>query len=437
MGILDQPGYSRGQAGAKFTSRALIGSALMGLRPCATRTRIVLSRDSAGTSQSDGVRLIRTSMTKHFFPDDAHNIRLIYGNTAWWNTLATNYPITVTAAFKIGGTLYQVTFGGKTSASIDPLGYTTSDPIAPMVSAGTWVELRTSVTVTTGNKFPAALVVSSNGGVAEAYFDDSDQTMVGSPAWNGTTGTAIYGPAAIVGFVPNPARPSVLLDGDSILQGWGDSTVQIPYDAGWGCKAMANQFSYLQASLYGDSAANFTVPWLRDRGKFGGCTDYVISALGSNDFYVNARTATQVQADVISRWRFYADKGSRVIATTITPRTTTTDAYATVANQTVSDVTKNGYRVTYNNWLRDGAPMTSSYLAVAAGTNTAGTLRVGDPSHPLYSYLEIADISESARDSGKWSVSFGQPTTDGTHPSSSMVTGIAAGINLTAAMPKM
>ena len=432
--------YMKDKKGRRLDSfevapRELLGNALMGLRPCATRTRLVYARDTGANSQSDGVRTMRTSMTKHFFPDDAHNIRVIYGDSAWWNTNTTNSPITITASIVVAGQLYQQTFGGRASTIIDPMGYATSDPIAPKIPAGTWVEIRTCVSVASGAKWPVAAVVSSAGGVAEAFFDDTDVTMVASPSWNGSTGVALYGPSAIVGLVPNPSRPSVLLDGDSILQGSGDSSVQIPYDSGWACKAMANQFSYLQGSLHGDSGVN-PVPWGRDRGKFGGCTDYVISALGSNDLYVNLRTAAQLQVTLIARWRFYRDKGSRVLATTITPRTSSTDAWATVANQTITNSTVNAHRVEYNNWLRDGAPMTSAFAAVAAGTATAGTIRIGDAAHPLYDYLEIADLAESARDSGKWAIDSGQPVADGTHPTSFMVGRIAAGLNLTNEMPK-
>ncbi|WP_155900293.1 SGNH/GDSL hydrolase family protein [Microbacterium sp. 11MF] len=417
-------------------SQLRAGNALLGLRPCATRTQLLHARDSQANSQSDGVVTTQTSMTRHYFPDDAVGVRFVYGNSAWWNTLLTNNDITITAAIKLAGVLYQITFDGRTSKLINPLGYAVSDVIAPRIPAGTWLELRTSVTVAAGEKFPATHVVSSADGIADGRFDGSDQTMVGSPSWNGTTNVRVYGPAAIIGQVPRAARPSVLIDGDSITQGAGDtSNPTIPYDRGWAVKAMANEFSYLQGSLYGDSAVNL-VPWLRDRGKFAGCTDYVISAMGSNDLYVNSRTAAQLQADVIARWRLYADRGSRVVGVTVPPRTTSTDSWATVANQTISDATKNGHRVTYNNWLRDGAPLDkSTYAAAAIGAPGASVIRAGDPVHPLFGFVDIADLAESARDSGKWSVTAGTPTADGTHPAPAMVTRLAGGINLAAAMP--
>ncbi len=43
-------------------------------------------------------------------------------------------------------------------------------------------------------------------------------------------------------------------------------------------------------------------------------------------------------------------------------------------------------------------------------------VRAGDTGHPLVGYFDVADATESARDSGKWRVDLGVPSTDGIHP---------------------
>jgi hypothetical protein len=119
-------------------------------------------------------------------------------------------------------------------------------------------------------------------------------------------------------------------------------------------------------------------------------------------------------ANVFANRNARAGKLGAVLTQTLIPRTTSSDSFQTTANQTV--VTGEAVRLLYNAWIRDGSPIdATSKAAVATGT-TSNVLRAGGPGHPLASlnvsvapelasgYVEVADVVESARDSGKWKV---------------------------------
>lgn len=130
-----------------------------------------------------------------------------------------------------------------------------------------------------------------------------------------------------------------------------------------------------------------------------------------------------MQANLIMLWNQQNGYGQRVIQTTITPNTTSTDGWATTGNQTPVNATVESHRVQLNDWLRGGAPM-SGGLAVAVGTS--GALLAGDTGHPLYGYWEITDNVESARNSGIWKAGY---TTDGLHPNITGINAASIGVN--------
>jgi hypothetical protein len=143
--------------------------------------------------------------------------------------------------------------------------------------------------------------------------------------------------------------------------------------------------------------------------------------MGRNDFTQQIALAT-VQANMITIWKLLAGYGIKTWQTTIAPHTSSTDAWATIGNQTIlNPSTDNAPRITFNNWVRDGAPMLAG-VAVAAGSNATGTLRAGQSGHPLAGYMELADVVESSRDSGYWRVDKVRTVTDGSFSDVSIFT---------------
>jgi len=148
----------------------------------------------------------------------------------------------------------------------------------------------------------------------------------------------------------------------------------------------------------------------------------VVLGLGVNDIGAGRSLAT-IKSDLISLWHLARDHlqaGGRVIQTTITPSCTSTDNFATLANQSAAanfSTSGNGTREQLNDWLRDGAPIVSG---AAASVGSSPALRAGDAAHPIHAVLDMADAVESARNSGRWRVdgNAAKWTADGLHPTS-------------------
>ncbi len=128
----------------------------------------------------------------------------------------------------------------------------------------------------------------------------------------------------------------------------------------------------------------------------------VISQLGTNDIG-NGNSFDTILNNLLALWQSIANLGIKVYPTTFTPRTTSTDAWATTTNQTVG--ANEVVRVQINDFIR----------------STPG---------PCSGFLEVADIAEAARNSGKWKVTGGAWTSDGVHTTRHAE--IAAGLSLSA-----
>ncbi len=299
------------------------------------------------------------------------------------------------------------------------------------IPANTDFWVRSRLTCTTSDAIP-----QMNGGVATngdfasnlstAATSDYTATTSGQPAATGFSTFAV----SLVTVIPAKPMPCVALLGDSITQGTGDQTTDAINTVagllpGWGLRALSvggsgrfrPRIPAVNLSISGETAANVATPTKNSRRlaliDASGAT-HAFVALGTNDLNLGG-TIASLQINLIRIWAQISRRGVKVYANTLTPLApTSTDSYATVANQTPSANDPN--RVAYNNWLRDGAPMDGTLTAVPAGTTAVGTLRASQSGHPLAGYMELADSVESSRDSGKWQVGM-VLTTSPLHPS--------------------
>jgi hypothetical protein len=119
------------------------------------------------------------------------------------------------------------------------------------------------------------------------------------------------------------------------------------------------------------------------------CTDLFIET-GTNDVYTDLVTLATLQTRALACWAQHGQAGQRLWQTTLVPRTSSTDFYATVTNQTT--LSQETVRTGWNSWLYDGAPMqaarpsrsgppgsTVSRCAVYDYTGTLVTPRRGRP----------------------------------------------------------
>lgn len=318
----------------------------------------------------------------------------------------TNYPVTFRGGQKIGN-------GYDGSVLV-------SDPLPWQVKTG-------EVYYTTTLVRPATLAASGNVPVTFGtntalyeYMNTTATTLAvpttGSDYFNGFSPVAVFAtPRGRAGY------SSVAIVGDSIMQGvsrtptysWSEQTLSI---AG---------IPHFNLGLSGEQAVQFVnssgggnrFSGIRYRGVLlSGATD-ILSDYGRNDFTAGG-TLADMQVRNESLAALAASYGARYHCTTLTPHTTSTDSWASAANQTMTST--GSASQAYNAWLRDGAPRsvtTGAALAtgVAAGTNV---MRVGDPRHPITGgIIDVAAAVESVLGSGLWHPN--AMTNDGLHPGDS------------------
>lgn len=281
------------------------------------------------------------------------------------------------------------------------------DPCGVSIPANTQFWVRTLVSVaSTAMAWPLGdACVSTLGEGAVSASSYTDDTTTGTITANGNAG---YAPVAIFGLANAPGS-SVLLLGDSILDGTGDVT-DASGNIGYGARAIGTNLGYVKFARASDALAWYAGnnhPWnsYRRNGLIRGRISHAICQLGVNDVLIPTITplsALEGQAQIV--WTMLASMGAKVYQCTITPATTSTDNWATTGNQTVT--AQEAMRTGFNDYIRTV------------------------PS-PLSGYFETADIMETARNSGIIKVTgsaFGY-TTDGIHPSQAMHALLAAAIN--------
>lgn len=369
---------------------------------------------------SDGVQTGGTARVGHVATANIKALKLVYGNF-YGNGGGTPHGqfdgpnaigVKCAVEYKIGATAYfsrGFFAGGARTTSIDAGGQAETGWITVSISKGDTFWTRTYVSVTSGQKWPQGYLTQSttrfSGG--EGFAANSDVADSGAVTSNNTR---VYSPFALLGLTDDGALVVLGIVGDSIANGSNDTGSDLGYIAR---AANAVSMSWQRLSQPGDSAFDWVPPAQREhRARLLPYCTHSVCDFGRNDLSAG-RTLAQIQADLITSWNVNVAQGVKTWQTTITPKTTSTDGWATVANQTVTS--DNTVRLNLNAWLRDGAPM-SAGAAVATGTvgaarcayyNSSGAL-VTAPSgaaHPLQGVFEVADLAESARDSGKWVVS--------------------------------
>lgn len=322
------------------------------------------------------------------------DLRLMYANS-YDNEVATPNDITIRVGLETATATYPVFFDGQRSVTIGGGGFVISDPIAIDLAAGSYIWTRTYLTVANAtDDWPQQRFRLFDAGErTERGLGLADMSLTGTIGTGTVTG---YGPMAIGATIPNGAA-QVILMGDSIMFGQGDVTDGSQY--GFGSRALNGINPYLKVARAGEQASQFAGTGKLIRGSVALSADYAICNYGINDLVASASVAT-LQASLVSVWTALANSGVRVYQCTITPKTSSTDAWATTANQT-PNLPNESFRTNINDWIR---------------TTPA----------PLAGYFETADAVESARNSGLWKAP--GYTADGLHPSSAGHIAMAAAI---------
>lgn len=219
----------------------------------------------------------------------------------------------------------------------------------------------------------------------------------------GSANEAFY-PCAILGHSRVSEQTNVVIIGDSIAKGSADE-FDIRPDGGVGFirSAVFGSFGFVQLTAGGEKYSH----WLNDlgapaRGSFILGAGRIICELGSNDA-ANGTNLVSLQAEALAVWtRFAKAGGGRVWATTLTPRASSTDFFATTNNQiALTDYNFTTIRNGYNDWLRAGAPM---IRGVATTGGAPGAVYAGQLGHPLAGYFDVGATCEPYANAGIWTV---------------------------------
>jgi hypothetical protein len=347
------------------------------LRSIATRSQVPATFSATNKQfMSRSRHICRTAVTQ---------LKIAVANFYGSNTdAAPGADATYTASIEYpAGTFTQVTFSGSATGTVTNGDYLLSDFVNVTIPQDADFYVRLFYNNTAGMTYCGQSPQDAANGDFFAFAPSglTDQTMGGTITSSGGLNAAY--PAAIVG-VSN--KPVVALIGDSRCYGQADTYVGTSGNRGEIAPSIAPSLATLSVATPSDR----TISWVTNHPKrlalVKAYATHAVVQLGINDLGSNA-TAAQVQTSNLAIGTAIA---LPTWYCTVAPKTTSTDSFATLANQTI--FAQDAARVTYNNAVRAGLPSASGFF-------------------------EIADPVESSRDSGKWMVNgtANFATTDGLH----------------------
>jgi hypothetical protein len=346
------------------------------------------------------------------------DLRLVYVNQPG------NAAITVKASIENQfNAIYPVTFSGTRTTTIEPGGVVISDPVCLGNSSSMWV--RTLAINPSGTGTMPIMGDAAHGSDSSEIGTTALTDKVDTGGVLSTTNSNRVAPYMVLSQSPmrNP-RPTISGYGDSIMLGTGDSGVTAGFSSGFLARACRTlNYGLTRWAVGGEKASDWTTALTGSKTRqyaiASGAT-HTICNYGFNDYAFGTSLAVG-QPYFINFWTALADRGTRVIQTTITPQTSSTDSWTTTGNQTAASW--NAVRIAFNDWLRDGAPIDATTAAPLSTGSTTNAIRAGSGAHPLFAVIETADAVETARNSGIWKASW---TGDGVHPNATGHAALAA-----------
>jgi hypothetical protein len=380
-------GFGVTRAARRLRGRALItpGGVAPYLGQVATRSYVNSAASTSGAIMS---------RTAHVAAQDLTSLQVLFCNwylsqssTELSNAADVTYAVSVEYP---AGTFTQVTWAGATSKAAVTMGDTgLSDTAAVTIPSGAVFWVRCYATSSS-----ATIPVTGFGAVWTAQGEASvisGQTMSGTVTDGGSL--KFLHPAVIVA---NTTKPSFALHGDSRThyQATGLDTAtgavgQVAESLGssypWGNFAVSSTRLYLQnknASRCAALAQYFS---------------HVICNLGVNDMILDSRTLAQMQGDV--EIFCYRLRNKTIIWPTIEGRTTSTDSWATVANQTLD--ANDPIRVSFNAWVKALPTRISAAPDICAEVEDATTGKWKAPSYTADGLHPSSTAGDAIKGGGK------------------------------------
>lgn len=306
--------------------------------------------------------------THHRSRDAIANPTLIFANWYGKTEQAPGGAATITASIEYpSGTFTQVTFSGSATGTIPNGGQLTSDPVPVSIPDDAKFYVRSFYQNAAGSTYCGRGGDTTNGDHITYGAGAVDATM-SDPLPTLSSANIMYPPVAILGLTK---RPSVYIAGDS--RGFGNT--DIPNTSlgliGEVARSVGPSRAFINGSCSGETAAEFVANRANRTALYGYCS-HVVCEYGINDINGGA-TAAATKANLAAVKALFPSKP--VWQTTLAPETNSTDSWATTINQTA--LATESVRTTVNGTIR---------------TNALGFNGV----------YEVADIMETARDSGIW-----------------------------------
>jgi lysophospholipase L1-like esterase len=301
-------------------------------------------------------------------------------------------------------TFTAVNWSGSNTVAISAGARIKSDVVAGLtIPANTKFWVRTVLSVGSAVAVP---IMELNAGANVLGVDDgnvaADQGNTGTIA--ATTGINTFGPNAIIGTVAAASARSFLIVGDSLAWGQGDDSGVGTQDSSGFLQRMLGRLGYpcytwAKGGQQAADVAPITATLNADTASTLMSFTDVILQHGVNDLRLG-RTRAQIEADLQTIYGTASITGKRVWKTTITPRSTSTDSWATTVNQTAQ----------IDGNMADLNPLNADIRAGLAN---------------MTNVIEAADAAMSARDSD---IHKAPPagTADGTHFNSTRAALIAS-----------
>ncbi len=198
-------------------------------------------------------------------------------------------------------------------------------------------------------------------------------TLTGTYTDDGTVNNMV--PCRIMGMTSG--SKDVMFIGDSLTVGSGESTAtqDSTGDCGQSARPYGAAHPYFRLGQISMQAVQFVTTHAKQIALANlALPSAIVLALATNDLSVS-RNATQIQADLVAIAGLFPS--IPIILETVVPRSTSTDSWVTLVNQTTNF--SNAQRITLNTSIR-------------AGISPFGTA------------LDVASILESSLNSGLWGV---------------------------------
>jgi hypothetical protein len=320
--------------------------------------------------------------SRHTARDNLDSLRLVYAN--WYQSESnggSTAAVTASVEYPIG-VYTQVGFAGTGAATLTAGATVTSDTVPVAIPDGADFFVRTYFINSTGVPINAIPGDYANGDACEIGTSVDDKTMSGTIGVTNPGANLLYTPVAIIGYT---TKPTFALVGDSRVIGGSDSVAgDTTGDMGCIARSIGAAYGYMNMGNGGEFAQTFIATHAKRLALAAYCS-HVVVEYGINDIG-SGRTAAQVYADLQTIWGYFT--GKTVIQQTITPYTSSSDGWTTLAGQTPQSIV--AARPALNDLIR------ATPIATAR-------------------YVEVADVVESSRNSGKWKVPGYADLVDGIH----------------------